>query len=355
MKKTSLLYIILLMVSICKANILIPDGAKINELLWDENGNWQIELSYFAMDNEFAIDSLVLSTKDYSYTIDSTQLNHDNNYNYNYLVLNSEITGDLFHIDPLGDSIHIETFTSEALVFQFTEQFLIFGSYNNSMIQLPETSQSIACVSLYLGWVFAIDNSPTLGLINDLEGIGATISGRVFNRNNNPISIQQYQKLALDFRFQVAEDGTYSTHLVAGERRFSAIGFDQSGENYCVYYTIDPLQLALSADESYVDVDIKITDPDFVHIADDKSSEFDLFPNPMIDRLSIRVGQSFVNKEVSIVLVDVSGRQVYSKQIRLSTQNNLRMDSQILPGIYKLNVLYLDKNIYSENIIVHSF
>ena len=94
-----------------------------------------------------------------------------------YLIITRDSLLSNLTIDADGDVIHLWEYDSEWMRFEF-------GDVQYSQISAPGVGQSL---SLSNEWGWYIDNSPTLGFPNDLEGGLGTVEGSVYSSAGNTL------------------------------------------------------------------------------------------------------------------------------------------------------------------------
>ncbi|MCK9208383.1 MAG: hypothetical protein M0P66_14825, partial [Salinivirgaceae bacterium] len=258
MKKLIVLLLAFVPVYFIWANPVASSSPQINELLWDENGNWQLEIDFRGFYNT-GIDSLVLTS-----SLGSYKFQEDLNEWPELRLLNIDSTGTGFDINPEGDFLFLKIYADE---WQYIpdSSYLVFGSHENAMVPAPQLGQSIALLPT-INPCYAIDNSPTVGLNNDFEGACGTISGKIYYATGNPVISRS--DLAFDEQFSTDGQGDYSTRIRQGMVQLSEIGKYYMWEGYG-WYSIEPVSLTIEEGQVYENVDIHITDPEFVGIEDE--------------------------------------------------------------------------------------
>ncbi len=349
MKKILTLFVLIVVFKMNFANPIPPSAPWISELFWDASGNWQLEIGYGSfLAKSGYYDSLIIETPNFKYKITLPEA-----YDFDeFLILNQTLTGDTFNIERIGDSISLITYGYDYYDYTDTISTLIFGNYPGSFIGSPNDGESIALQNdLHKSW--AIDKSPTPYGLNDQEGVCGKISGRLLDKLGNPIYFNE--TLALDFQFDISNNGLFTTFFLGGNRRFDSIAnFHHDMTEYIhTWYTIQPIELEIVADQTYTGVDIVITDPDFVSIQEsDKAKLIAISPNPVNNQLTIK---GKISAGSICTLFDLKGTKMLQFNLENKEEQTLELPENIAPGIYVLNIGTETKTYYTKKIIVNSF
>jgi hypothetical protein len=146
----------------------------INELYFDSEGNWQIEV--LGADSEWPFEGYYLKSKsDSSGFVSGLEFDESA-----ILLLNNSSMVEPIFIDKNGDSV------------EFDVEKLYFGP--GERYKAPDSGQSL-CRDQYAEGEFYLDNSPTPGFENDTLDACCTIAGYVKDSIDNPIDSV---KLCLD-------------------------------------------------------------------------------------------------------------------------------------------------------------
>jgi hypothetical protein len=349
MYKIILLFILLFTLNAGWSNPVAPEYPRINELIWDNNGGWNMEIAYDYYDTAYPyFDSIVLFSSSFRYKI-SLPASHEH---WNFYILNQTITGDTFDIRQSGDSLSLVTY---GYYINEIKVSLVFGNYNNAAIATPESGKSIA---LFEGIkeIYGIDDSPTLGYENDMQGLCGTIKGKIYDFNGNLVKRSGW--FAFDTDFKIGSDSTYIATMVNGTKTLSKIGF--CSDLWEVYYgsddwyTINPIELNIESDQVYEDINITITDPAFVSIKkQEQTTAYKIFPNPTSNRFTVK---RLFNTPTQCVILDLKGTEVARYVLaENSTEQTIQLPESIMSGIYMLNLIENNQLVYSEKMIINSF
>jgi len=151
------------------ANLLFANPLHIyviNELYFDSESNWQIEI--LAADSEWPFEGHYLKSKSNSSNF-LPGLEFDESA---LLLLDNSSMAESLYIDKNGDSVELD---GEKLYFGTGERY-----------KAPDSNQSL-CRDVYANGSFYLDNSPTPNSENDTLDACCTISGYVKDSTGNPI------------------------------------------------------------------------------------------------------------------------------------------------------------------------
>jgi hypothetical protein len=176
-----------------KANpiILYPPQAFISEVFIPGFSQWTIELEiyipyYWLSGNN--IDSIVIQSNSGRSKLLSFPVT-----GYDLVTINSDSLAGPLTFNPSQDTIRVLTYINPEVIgygFEpvYTHQ-LVFG-YANCEIPLLNSGQSICTREKQMGnpLYFYLDNSPTMGGLNDTIGATSTIHGKFYDCRDNQIT-----------------------------------------------------------------------------------------------------------------------------------------------------------------------
>ncbi len=355
MQKIFVAFIFIMGFQYSQANIFIPSMAQISELLWDENGDWQLEISHFNMvDDEFnytVYDSVVISTRDYRFKLSLPQL--ESTSTPNIFVLNKQLVGDSLDILHEGDSIHLETYGDE-WAFNGKVDILVFGNYPGAKISKPAMNESIISIEGMVYRWFVISPNPSLGEINPLDGVIGTINGQLLVSENNPVF--SHRPFGFDFEFKVNATGNFSTKLIKGDRKYTKIAFDIYYEGYYVWYAIEPLTISIEPGQIYENITIKITDSTFVAVQEEKEEKaYKIFPNPTSNQLNIASTDKNQDDLLEIVIYSMAGKMMHRFVENTRSIITINLNNKLPDGLYLLEIWEQKQLKHSERLIINAF
>jgi hypothetical protein len=302
------------------ANPIVPPEAHVNELYLSSANSWTMEVSILYLGND-VLTHLWLQTPG--------GLVEVNNFTYfsgnsNLWFTNANLVQPV-SINPQGDILTLVahyTYYPDTITTQFA-----FGNVNSAIVQAPRIGQSISrqvstpnCYNSNDG-VYAIDNSPTLGMPNDTAGTCGNFSGIVYDLNNNPV---QNFTFILDFPFTTDNTGHFYTRLFSRTNTYSHICY----QNHDAHIT--PVSYIMEPDSS-ISVDIHLLDTLMVGVEDHPGSDrpiLKIFPNPVGNELisSFSTDLSANYDDLSLRIFDIAGRTVAVQPV----ENRL--------GVVKMNI-----------------
>ena len=169
----------IIFVEILFANPIVPE--YFSEIYY-EGDEWQIELAYTEFFGEWGFDNLDnhrLVTNDgisnFKSGIDLTNLS--------IIVINQDSLLTNLYIDKTSDDVRLEQFIDN----EWEEvDHIIWGAYQPFI--LYEGQSLVKMYFDYWGYIRVKDNEPTLGYEPFYSDAQGTLSGRVYDSDNNPIS-----------------------------------------------------------------------------------------------------------------------------------------------------------------------
>lgn len=344
MKKLLISLLLILITFSVFSNVYIPTAPVINELKFDENGHWYLEILYELEYDEFTVfDSIIISTSTTHYKL---RLPHFETYQKEIYVLSDTLIGDSLTINPQGDSIHIEGFGEYTDLFNYNSTNLIFGDYKNSTIDAPGTDKSI-CLFCDQQFFYTISIAPTIGDFNSALGTLGWIKGKVYD---DQVLLSKKYSFEWYFNFYTSTTGEFITTLKPGDYQLSRIGYYYSDGAY-KSLEIDPITISLGINDT-IEADIHITDDFFVGISKNETKPFILYPNPASNTLNIK---GDYNKSIHYIILDVNGNSVLQGTDNFNQQLQINLPENISAGIYILQLVNDDKIVYTQNFLVNPF
>ncbi|WP_346860393.1 T9SS type A sorting domain-containing protein [uncultured Draconibacterium sp.] len=186
MKTIFILFILTLSVNVNLFANIAPPQAYISEIYIDSLNNWYIELGFPEKPEDF-LDSLFIETSSGTFKV----LNYDSIIECSegwfpyLLVLSKENIENSFTLNRSNDFVAIKSFLRNMEL----KDELIFGNRSSSNFNKLEYGCSISHVKDFNGHsgYYSLDNTPSIGRYNDINGVAGTIQGYLYNQNNEPI------------------------------------------------------------------------------------------------------------------------------------------------------------------------
>lgn len=273
-----------------------PPQTMINELFFDENGDWQIELNRNHLyDSEYAFE--IFTTNGKAKIINFPQETKDGFRVISQANLDKPLT-----INIEGDSIHIEVYynNGEFVKYLSNHSYISFGNHPSATVGSPKTGQSIVLTG-YEGWLvpYSLSNNPTIGTYNDINEIYATIRGTLYSEGEIPIANKNFSlrtdvlindefhyseewalELSKDF-LRTNDQGEFSIDVFASKyTKDLYIYRNESGDEYRGY--IKEIDLNLQPKDT-VECDFHVVKSDFNSLEEAEYNEnlIKVYPNPI--------------------------------------------------------------------------
>jgi len=326
------------------SNVYIPSAPVINELAFDKDDHWYLEILYdIGYDEIYTFDSVIISTSSKYYRV---HLPENDNYEKTLCILSDTLIGDSLTINPEGDSVHIECFGEYVSLLNYNGTDLIFGNYTNSTLNAPDNTQSI-CLFNDAYFFYTISIAPSIGEFNSAIGALGWIEGKVYD---DQILIAKKYYFEWDFNFSCSTSGTFITTLKPGTHQLSKIGYYYSDGAF-KWLNIEPINLSLDINDT-IEADIHITDDSFVGITENINQPFILYPNPTSNTLYIKAD---FNQPVNYTILDINGHYILKGKAEFNHQLKIDLPSNMSAGVYILHLFNVNNEIYQQSFLVNSF
>jgi len=353
MKQFILSLIASLSITLSIANPLYRPQTHLEKLSFTENSKWEMlfELNY-------PIDSFTISSSTTIATYQSNLIDYRSELLLNYDSLNPKVS-----INQEGDSISIISyFTNRDNAIDSLFETIVFGNYSGAKIPKPLSGQSI--IRIFESEM----NSNHHCLINSNDKISGTITGKIYDKNNQLITSGSFNIDPFPV-YRQCMDGSYGTHGtdVSFDGKFSINCYSQNYEmnsvnicgkrgeaDNCLYYVITesveikPLQITLYPDstiqidihllEDYVSINkIKITEPDIIKI----------FPNPVSSsELQYEISVPVKSTNCIAKIYSLNGKEILISSIK-QNRGSITLPTGIANGSY-LFQLCLNGKVYKN-------
>lgn len=340
-----------------QANPISPPEIGVSEVMFDSENNWilELELFYYNLYPFGTLDSICITTSSGTSKLERYTINVDNEGSGILVVRNDSLSSDLF-INAEGDciyaSLHFADYES------YNENKLIFGNYPNSKIRAPQLGESVAGVPayyLYYGY-YCICKSPTIGEQNTGIGMKGTITGTVYDKDNQPLSLKNI--IFKEFPFLIGaqitpqEDGTFSSEIFAYQRTITRLYYDTIA-NHGIYIHIIQVDIDIEPNE-ILPLDIYLLEDVIYGQSDIKELERSLlkiYPNPIKNRiLNYETELPIRALNCSIALFDLSGKQIAHYPIS-ENSGTVHLPQNLSHGAYIVN-FYANNKVYHTTKIV---
>lgn len=321
------LLFILMPIKMFVGNPIVIPQAFISEFTFDASNNWMLEITFGYgkpyLQQEY--DSICIKTLN-----GFTRLNMENiedSTNLFVITLDSLFTP--LTINRTGDRIKLYSYLSAPWSEPVIDS-LVFGDYPDSYFDnLPE-GYSIARIGYGIG--FAKDKNPTIGIENDTLGTCGTLSGFIYDKNNNLVMSGNF---ILDNPLYINAMGSYTTSVFARKVSFRSVTNNYEPGHY-QGVRIDTIKLNVNPDSLYVN-DIHIV-TDFIVNVEEEQIENNSFvsiinyPNPFNSTTNfiISVPIELRSKSKEINIYDLKGEKIFT--LNASEKLNASWDGKDLTG-----------------------
>jgi hypothetical protein len=315
--------------------ILLPQ-AFISELKFDENNKWILEINFWYDDpyQQQKYDSICIGTLNGFSRIkldnirDSTSL----------FVVTSDSLLTPLAINKDGDNIKLYSYLSTPYFTEPIIDSLVFGNNPGSNIDYLQTDYSIA--RLYYSDIFAKDKSPTIGFENDTVGTCGTLTGFIYDKNNNLLTSGNFM---LENPIYFGDNGVFTTNIYARRVAFSGMLNNYKPNTY-QGVKIDSIKLNVNPGSLY-EKNIHILTDIVVGIEEKLKENIDLvsisnYPNPFnsTTNFAVKVPTELQSAAKEIIIYNIAGEKVYSINFKndnqVSWDGDDRAGNPVSTGIY---------------------
>ncbi len=338
MKKIYILFFLLTVGLIIKANPIALPTIEISELYFDESGNWKLELGYYEVNQSgFTIDSIFL----YSST-DTIKLPiYEFLGSTGVMVITADSLDSEFQINRFADTIRVISYTME----EPFEDMLIFGDLPGASVNFPRQGQSISKYWMY----YLKDNSPTIGFSNDTIGMCGTVKGIIYDKYSLPVESKTFR---LDNYFETSENGEFSARVYSKPSTFNRIDY-KTGQYSTQSVSITEISYIMEPD-SVIEMNIYLLDTLTTGINDINiaNTSISVYPNPISKsgELKINIDLPIITSNIYVEIIDLNGKLINKKKISKNSSSIIAPDKS---GLYVVRTLLDSEMISSNRIIVN--
>jgi len=360
MKKVAALLVCMMFGLKCLIANPVPDPfVYINEFMFDVEKGWILELDCHNMHKHTFVKMTVSSSFG---SAETKSLPVWDNYPYinQLFVLTSDSMKSKLRIDSWGDIIivgleYIDYYTG---MTDYASDYFIFGWFPGSQIKSPYEGQSIGYIATDPDEFmrhYAKTNEPTIGEGNDALKMVGTLTGKIYDKNNQLVLSKEYMKLLsfskYFFPFTPVENGTYYFQVFAN--RFSCDQILLSNKTI----KIKPISMDIEPD-AIIEQDIYLLE-DYAAINEtDNSNKFSdfpirIYPNPLSggQTLQYEVGTPVKSLDCRIELVSIDGKVIFESKITDYT-GSINLPQTLTNGMYIVNFKLNNKTHYSTRLII---
>ena len=301
--------------------------AEISELYFDNSGNWfiEIELGTAGSNDILELDSICITSN-----AGRARIKSINSIDYcSYPVITSDSLSSPLAINKYGDHLTLIIYPADTLLYSREDQF-IFGNQTGSVLDSINQGYSVVCINHDY---YTKDCTPSLELPNDTSGVCATLTGYVYDKNNNIVTDSN---LVLVFPLYYDETGRFVTKILSRTYYFTNIDLWRSGYKVFLtnpfgapitYLDISPLSFKSNPGD-IIERNIYLTD--FISgtesLEEITKPEIGIrnYPNPFNSSTSfyITIPTNMQNEKGYIKIYNVTGEEVDS--IPINGKTNIR-------------------------------
>ena len=287
----------------------------INELYFDSNGKWTMEIRItFAEPMPFsdtAVKSITISSNSGFADVLHFQITSP----VTFLVINQDSLSNPLVINPDGDFIE-----ANALVDCWDDEghYLGLSSYNSTLnfgylSSIPVVPDGCSISILPSAYVRYLDSSPTIGFENDTIGGLAQIHGRMYDYYGNLFSSGSF-KLNWDLNqfIEFDEDSSFYASVLSNNEYYYEL-YHFLGSTFAHYFRIEPVHVDLLPGETiYQDIHlidsglVVSTEPPVQNIM----KKIIVAPNPFSAEVQFFVELYSNLQHGELLIFDLSGRKV---------------------------------------------
>ncbi|MBK6345857.1 MAG: T9SS type A sorting domain-containing protein [Bacteroidales bacterium] len=323
-----------------------PPMALLREIMFDNSGNWSVELYLY---QEPFIDSIWIESSSggalvTSYTLiapdDLTVINNSN--------LSTPIT-----FNSEGDYIIIRSGGSSYSHYDS----IAFGNYPGSILDCINTGVSYAFIEIPgNGWSsgFSIDTTPTMGYLNDTSGAVAYFSGTAYKVNGEVFTGGEIVFVPEELSITIGPDGTFDHPIFARRYQCDEIRIIEYSPYSYADYTIIPMEFCAlpgsTIQEDFVTTGLVGT----TVIPVKKDPLVIVSPNPFSSAITFFWAASAFNPDdiTELCIFDQQGKQLLKERIRIGLQKYQWNPEIHLPsGIYIYQLIINGKAVSSGKIV----
>ena len=319
---------ILMPIKMFVGNPVVLPQAFISELKFDVNNNWVLEITFGYskpyLQQEY--DSICIETSN-----GFSRLKLDNiEDSTNLFVISSDSLVTPLMINRDGDRIKLYSYITTYSWGEPIKDSLVFGDYPDSYFDYLPDDYSIARIRYWMG--FAKDKSPTLGIENDTIGTCGTLSGFIYDKNNNLVTSGNF---ILDNPVYFDPAGIYTTSVFSRKVIFNRITNNYEPGHF-QGVRIDTIELNINPDSLYIN-DIHILTDFVVGIEERQIENTSLvsitnYPNPFNSTTNfiITIPIELQSKPKEINIYNSTGEKIFS--INSSEKLNVHWDGKDMMG-----------------------
>jgi len=350
MKKTLLPLLLLFMALKVLANPIALPQIEISELYFDPDDGFKIEIKCL-VDPDHPIDSIWLHSSQDKAKVKPSPLSGD----HLYLVITPDSLQSELYINKQGDKIKLIAYAiNHNDTTQAYQDSLLFGNYYGSKISSLPPGHSIARAHYQVGYndyyTVSLDKSPSLGAGNDTSGMCGTVYGKIYDREQKPVT---NRKFAIHGPFETDQKGRYRTRLFS----------NHSQRDYILYQNKDrfrtteaePYDIDMTPDE-VIHMDIYLLDTLAAAIQSPgihENSPVRFYPNPAHPGQSIHYECDMPVRSAQAVVevLTLDGAMLLQKEIR-EKQGEIHLPAKLPDNLLMLTIRLNGEILHTSKIVM---
>ncbi len=316
-KKVKKLFLILFLLAfsiLCYSNVIPTPSLHINEIYFDSNANWVIELKFWnPTPQNSQIDSTFLSSSSGKSKIKILVPKNGQGY----IIITADSLFSELDINRLGDSLTITNYIFASRNTYKEERTIIFGNYDNAFMPSPNEGESIGIID-HFGF---ISIPPSLGIDNKTDLYGK-LSGKIYDEKMNLITNGSFW---LNQEFLITSDsmGSYQIELFQHDYYFDKIYYRYGSIRNTT--EIEPIEITIKpSDEINRDIIIKSTLLSIFHVNSEEQFVF-VYPNPANQNSGVYITTNvpLISTDLIYEMYNIQGVKVGQGEIK---RNGMRVD-----------------------------
>ena len=352
MKSIKLLFILLILSSKVWSNIA-PPQAHISEIYINSLNAWSLELGFYYPDIS-QIDSIIIETESGSakltnYSLIDVSFIDESPFYYLSVISNNNLNG-ILEINRENDFVIIHSYIGTTS----NDDYLAFGLHEHSNFLIFPEGHSLSRIDTYsndnyhdYSGYFSLDNTPSLGEINLVEGVSGIVSGYLYDIDHNPMPNTEI--MGYVGYVSTDENGYYNESVLSRSYFFDTITI-WTGQYDIYIYETDTV--SVFPDSTHIKDLILISYPNSIIEPDDELNDHAIitnFPNPCTDITTffISIPDHVSFKSANLEIYNNIGQTVFSYQLRENkTKITLPSGEMNLhkPGMYHYSLI-IDGNL----------
>jgi hypothetical protein len=350
MKKLMFVVVLLFSLSTINANPIVPPSVAISELIFDAEGNWILELQGFEMNSWMPFDSIFIQSSTGKAKLKRFQFDGISNV---LMVRKDSLDKDI-NIRQQGDSLILLCYSYGHYFNDYAPPF-VFGDKYSALVASPRSTQSIAGVpGFQFSFDYSIDKSPTMGYPNDTTGMCGTLTGQLYDVNNQLIPSNDYTFYGSDgWQLNYNQSGIYQVRVLSKTIKLNSLQVYHKPTKKWANVPIDPVRVEVQPDSQltynlHLQKDLLTALNEVGELSDQLLS---FFPNPVSDRILRYSVVLPVRSSDSYLEVIGSNGQLVLKQSISDQQGLLHLPATLAAGAYFIR-LQMNNRYYSPTKIL---